>query len=187
MFVPGWQRVCPAVQSVHAPAWHVPASLPTAHTVPSVLAVTPHTFPLHAPWRHGFVGAGHWATDVHCTQLPELFSQYGVFPPQLAGGSYWPFALQLSTWLPLHTFVPGVQALHTPTALHVPPVHAVPCGFAAYPHVPLLHTAWVQSFPDAGQSDAAAHCTQSPPMQSGDGEAHASPVTHFPSAPHDCG
>ncbi|MEN9798194.1 MAG: hypothetical protein RL653_1890, partial [Pseudomonadota bacterium] len=51
----------------------------------------------------------------------------------------------------------------------------------------MLHTAWVQSFPDAGQSDAAAHCTQSPPRQRGAGDAHASPVTHFPSAPHDCG
>jgi hypothetical protein len=131
MFVPGWQRVCPAVHKVHAPAWHVPASLPTAHTVPSVLAVTPHTFPLHAACRQGFVGAGHCATDVHCTQLPVLFSQYGVFPLQLDGGSYWPLPLQLSTWLPLHTFVPGVQALHTPAALHVPPAHAVPCGFAA--------------------------------------------------------
>lgn len=75
MFVPGWHRVCPAAQSVHAPAWHVPASLPTAHTVPSCLAETPHVFPAHTACRHGFVGAAHWATDVHCTQLPVLFSQ----------------------------------------------------------------------------------------------------------------
>ncbi len=129
-FVPGRHRVCPAVHSVHVPDWHVPVSLPTAQRVPSVRAETAHALPVQAAWRQGFEGAAHCATDVHCTQFAELFSQYGVLPPQLDGESYWPFALQLSTWFPLHTFVPGLHALHTPEALHVPPGHVVPCGLA---------------------------------------------------------
>jgi len=82
----------------------------TLHTVPSAMAATPHAPEVQVASMHGMPGEEHWLDKPHCTHDPVAALQYRVLPLHVTGASYCPPALQLSTWLPLHAFVPGVQA-----------------------------------------------------------------------------
>jgi hypothetical protein len=62
---------------------------------------------VHVALRQALALAGQFAALRHCTQLGLWGSQYGVPPLHTRGASYWPVALQVSTWLPLHTVLPG--------------------------------------------------------------------------------
>ena len=115
---------------------------------------------MHVACRQGFAGVPHWDPSEHSTQDVDVLSQYGVGVVQADGGLYCPFALQVSTALPLQVSVPGVHAQHAPVPLHVPPAHPMPFGLDANPQVLLVHAATRQSLAGDGQSEAAVQATQ---------------------------
>ena len=159
--VPGLHRLLPSVHTLHAPAEHVPLSVPVEHAVPSGRLPIPHAPPVHVAVKHGFSGAVHCVGLVHCTQVTVVESQYGVAAAHVTAGSYFPLELQVKYPLaPLHTLLPGVHALQTPAPSHVPPGHADPAAFGAKPHVFAVHVADKHGLVVGGHCVAAVHCTQ---------------------------
>jgi hypothetical protein len=72
---PGLQRFAPSVHTLHAPAEHVPLSVPVLHAVPSARLPMPQLPPVQVACKHGLSGAVHCEAAVHCTQVTEVGSQ----------------------------------------------------------------------------------------------------------------
>jgi hypothetical protein len=157
-----------------------PSHVPPGHTAPAASATTPHVAFVHEAVRHGFGLAGQSPATTHCTHFVVPGSHTGVCAGQLAGGSYWPFALHVRSCSPLHTFVPGWQTSHTPLPSHVPPLpHFAPATTGTKPQVCATeHCAAMQSFAEAGQSAALAHSAHAPATQTGFGAPHGGCDSH---------
>lgn len=128
---------------------------------------------------------------MHSTQdaAPAATVQCGRPAAHVAGVSYCPLGLHVSTASPLHVDDPGVHAWHVPSGLHVPPLHAVPDVFGAYAHALFTHATVRQSFTAAGHWLAVVHATHAPVLGSHVGVVplHAGFCAYCPLLPHTSG